>query len=733
MLDERFRSLKTTRAPNLWPDIEHREPRPPRREVPWGRLGTAAVAFAVAAAGIAFAARAFFGEDGTRPGESDRTVPLDFEEVNPRVSATIPVGPFPSAIAFGEGGVWVGVPYQDGSGRGEVVRIDPRTNEVVARIELDFAPSKIATGSGGVWVTAVTNSVGPNGSTSDFKIGVMRIEPATNSVTAMTELAGGYARDIEVGEGEVWIGVETGNREGQIFHLDPSTLEEGPRIDVGDAPYRVVLTGGAVWAITGGPDGIVRIDPNTAEITGRADFRSQMSLDAAAGEGAVWTGGWLSQFEPSVGTGSHDRVLAVRIDAASLDVTQGRVFEPPDDLFRPFAVGAGGVWFLGREGVARLNPDTMEIDAAVPLEAGAMQTEFGVLDESSGSIWIAQYRDTVTRIDLLPAGEPTAQEVGAPVAPRVAGNLPIEFASSAASGFGSVWVAQSANDGTSSGWIHRIDPATGETIARIPVDLIPGWEVDGGGMAAGAGSLWVAGGIDGTGEPGLDAGVMKIDPSTNSVVDVVNLGGRVAADVAVDANGVWISLFGNQDIEVVRVDPVTMKVVARIPMESEYARELLAVGGTVWVRERGTHGSTVEANAILSQIDPATNSIVRSVSFAKIGSVSVYDGMIWAQQYGYEAGDELLRIDPHTGQQVGEPIHYSGQLEYIAGGEGGIWGVTALEPPASLVRIDVSSGTAHAEVDLDREEEPIDVVVGPDSIWILDYVDSVIWIELRSG
>jgi hypothetical protein len=166
-------------------------------------------------------------------------------------------------------------------------------------------------------------------------------------------------------------------------------------------------------------------------------------------------------------------------------------------------------------------------------------------------------------------------------------------------------------------------------------------------------------------------------------------------------------------------------------MESSYARDLFVVDGTVWLRERKTHDSVV-GGTVLTQIDPATNSIARSVDLGgRVGSMTVFDGAIWAQRYGYEEGDALLQIDPHTGTQVGEPVHYDGELNYIAGGEGGIWGVTALDPPASLVRIEVSSGTADAEVELDREEEPIDVVVGPASVWVLDYVDSVIWVELQ--
>jgi len=323
-----------------------------------------------------------------------------------------------------------------------------------------------------------------------------------------------------------------------------------------------------------------------------------------------------------------------------------------------------------------------------------------------------------------------------PIDARVAGNLPIEFARSAVSGFGSVWIAQSANDGTGSGWIHRIDPATGETITRIPIDTIPSWEVGGGAMAAGGGSLWVAGAVDRPDEPGLpkaDAAVTRIDPETNTVVEVVELGGDFAADVAVDVTGVWISLFGDHGSEVVRLDPDAGRVTARIPMDSSYARDLFLVDGTIWLRERGTRGSA-QGGTVLTQIDPTTNSVASSVDLGgRIGSMTVFDGAIWAQRYGYEKGDDLIRIDPHTGTQVGESIHFDGRLNYIAGGEGGIWAVTDIGPTASLVRIDVSSATADARVQLGPEREPIDVVVGPGSVWVLEYIDSVIWVEVERG
>ena len=71
-LEQRFRTLDRLEVPDLRGDILYREPRPPRREIPWARLGAALVASAVAAAGIAVASRAFFGErpPEDRPGAS---------------------------------------------------------------------------------------------------------------------------------------------------------------------------------------------------------------------------------------------------------------------------------------------------------------------------------------------------------------------------------------------------------------------------------------------------------------------------------------------------------------------------------------------------------------------------------------------------------------------------------------------------------------------------------------
>jgi DNA-binding beta-propeller fold protein YncE len=76
-----------------------------------------------------------------------------------KVAARIPLAAIPSRITLGEGSVWVAA-YRRRTGRsylgGTVIRIDPVTNRVVARVALgDLGPDGILAAHGLVWV-AVT-------------------------------------------------------------------------------------------------------------------------------------------------------------------------------------------------------------------------------------------------------------------------------------------------------------------------------------------------------------------------------------------------------------------------------------------------------------------------------------------------------------------------------------------------------------------------------------------------
>jgi hypothetical protein len=83
-------------------------------------------------------------------------------------------------------------------------RIDPDSNETVARIRLPLTPIRVALGAGAVWVTAerVTSY---SGSTVDAT--VFRIDPTSNRIVATIPLQTRAVDGIIVSHGRVWAAV----------------------------------------------------------------------------------------------------------------------------------------------------------------------------------------------------------------------------------------------------------------------------------------------------------------------------------------------------------------------------------------------------------------------------------------------------------------------------------------------------------------------------------------------
>jgi virginiamycin B lyase len=115
--------------------------------------------------------------------------------------------------------------------------------------------------------------------------------------------------------------------------------------------------------------------------------------------------------------------------------------------------------------------------------------------------------------------------------------------------------------------VARIDPATDQVVATIPVGRTPLP------VAVGFGSVWVRN------ESQEQAGtVSRIDPATNRVVATVPVGiemGRDGLDgLAAGPHHLWVA---GLDLE--RIDPSSSRVVGRIDHLSNAA---VAAGGAIW-------------------------------------------------------------------------------------------------------------------------------------------------------
>ncbi|MDQ3690580.1 MAG: hypothetical protein M3406_11210 [Chloroflexota bacterium] len=269
--------------------------------------------------------------------------------------------------------------------------------------------------------------------------------------------------------------------------------------------------------------------------------------------------------------------------------------------------------------------------------------------------------------------------------------------------FGSLWVlavdGPLMNDGTEPA-VHRIDPATNEVVATIP---LPGRLCQGIGPSPEA--MWACG----------PDGLSRIDPATNEIVATVELDAAlVVSRIAYGAGSVWAFATASVGPDlVVRIDPATNAVTATI--ELERTAGAMAFGfDALWV--------TSPVDNVLLRIDPATNVVEeRTRGIDMPGVIAIGEDAVWVSllaekgSHADEGDPTVVRVDPRTGDVVAS-IATGGSLEVegeIAATADAIW-VRAPDP--WLVRIDPATNEV---------VERIDTISGPgavafafDSIWV---------------
>lgn len=653
------------------------------------------------------------------PGE-----PVDLQ---PRVTAVVPVGAFAADVAVGEGAVWVSVPAQEPQQDDLVVRVDSVTNQVAARIPVEGYVEELAAGAGGVWGAGIRFD-GPG-----VSMYVDRIDPATNEVVARIQ---DVSAPLAVGAEALWAVDRAGARAGpdgsSLLRIDPETNGIVATIPLGVAVWDIEYGEGYVWVLSLEPEpgegDILQVDPSTNEVVARIEIPLPDTgypptvYAPALGEGSAWVPVCCDDNE----------LILVRID-----VTTGQVVGEPFRLpgGAPFAVAAGHVWFVEEGGALYgLNVATSEVDEVLSgfdWPAGGFPDPSTELDHGQLAVWVVNANQgSVTRIDLAAPTSGDSTPLPPPEdRPRVTATIPVgSFPRDIAVGGGAVWV--SVNDFTEGApethAVLRVDPSTNEIVARIPVDTV-------GNLAVGFDAVWTIDSIDGPQDS-----VVRIDPATNQVTDTIPIG-PYAFDVAVDTGSVWVTrdIDGSgQSGEVIRIDPTTNEVVARIPVSGRI-RDVVVGEDGVWVVDST---STLRRGPSLIHIDPQANEVVATIPGLAGLNVTTGGGLVWMQGWlstidpsvGTGSGDRplVLRIDPATDQVVGDPIPMS-FFHPFAVWEGGVWFVgeestvsrlsmEALEVDHSVVVDAVAQdSTVHATLD-----------ISTGTIWVANYQGTITRIDL---
>lgn len=693
-LSDRFEALDAIRSPDLWRSIENRQPGPAPPLWPGRRRAAAAVvALAVAAAAIALAAQAFIGMETREPGAT--------ATVQPKANGVIWF-----RVGGGDGPSFVYEVRPDGSGQ---------------RLVFDSQPprfSQIAWSPDGTRIAFVDPVVGrrgiyvsnPDGSDAQrLTEGVNDGWPSWSPDGARIAFSSTrYDPSIEVCEPgadfrcptDLYMMTADGSDVTRLTSdpapdYQPTWSPEGGRIAFVDAGNREMAPGESGMAprvFTVGIDGS-DISPASSG-QGGSDFSPSWSPDGkqivfAAIRNEDW-GIWVVNAD---GTGEHAIVGPGRY-------VDDPVWSPDGELIA-FVGNPRTPDYSPDDAVYVMRPDGTDIERLSNRDLD----KYGVAGDIA---W-----------QPLPASESsTSTSVSDPIV--------IERSPGAVSavtyGFGSVWVA--SFDRSQQGWVTRLDWASGEELARISTgDVFPTWEIGGGGLTVGNGSLWLAGAAAAPGEAGgVHAFLLRIDPDTNAVVARIDLGTGSGADVAVDDSGVWALSFsvaddGSTHMLVTRVDPSSNAVVATIPLDATYGHYIFAVQGSVVAQTNAVHRDTV-TGTVLNIIDPAKNTIETSVPLGTYAGPAADETSLWALD-----GRTIISIDPATGSVLAT-WEISNTGDAAGAGDGGVW---FLEPKhrARVNRFDPSTGRVDISVNLDPDSTPIAMAVAPGSLWVLNYEGTV--------
>jgi virginiamycin B lyase len=145
-----------------------------------------------------------------------------------------------SGLAYGFDSIWI-----PSCGGHSVLRVDAVTGKTLAEIPADPANSEggITAGAGSVWIVTKPSAL-------------VRIDPKTNAVVATIELPSGSQNPL-FSDGFVWV---TSVEHDQLLKLDPVSEKVVATIPVGPKPRFVTTGAGSIWTLNQGDGTVSRVD-----------------------------------------------------------------------------------------------------------------------------------------------------------------------------------------------------------------------------------------------------------------------------------------------------------------------------------------------------------------------------------------------------------------------------------------------------------------------------------------
>jgi streptogramin lyase len=258
----------------------------------------------------------------------------------------------------------------------------------------------------------------------------------------------------------------------------------------------------------------------------------------------------------------------------------------------------GAVWVTNdRSGtLVRIDPRKNAVTRRIRLRRGAFSVAAGF-----GRLWAINYaRGSLSRIDPA-SGRVRSVRVGAGPDDVLAA-------------FGRVWVTA-----WDAGRLVEVEPRSLRVVRRIRVGPKAA------GLRAAAGSVWVGFG-------GSATAIARVAPRTGAI-ERVPIGAQTPALFVAGTRDLWIKAGDNG---LVRVDPASGRVLARVSFGRTLAVGALAQDGTLWVPDK--------EQDLVYRVDPSTAQVEDSFGAGRGAFIALRaDGSMWVTSY---AGDDVWRFAP---------------------------------------------------------------------------------------
>ncbi len=190
-------------------------------------------------------------------------------------------------VAVGAGGVWV-MKYPKYAKYAQVWRIDPRSGRVLARIGPVIAPADVVV-HGWVFVTVRSGLDGGSG-------GILKINPRTNQVAARIPVPGALM-GVTTGAGDVWV------NSGPLVLVQPfaeNVVASVPVSPPTDANAGIAVLGSSVWLADPVHQQVVRVDRKSGPCPPQSGaYRPVLSPASGAPGSAATVSGPLPAYSKS--------------------------------------------------------------------------------------------------------------------------------------------------------------------------------------------------------------------------------------------------------------------------------------------------------------------------------------------------------------------------------------------------------------------------------------------------